>query len=137
MNSLQPLEGWYRRSVDGSLTTLDKYVKAVSLPRLDLLKADVEGAELHVLEGGQETLKRLHPHLILEFSLHSERFGYEPADLLQYLDALDYRTFIIQAMQLSRYKAEENDRKVFNVLAVHESAINSLQEKGVLAATDN
>jgi hypothetical protein len=115
------------------LLPLDKYVKAVSLPRLDLLKADVEGAELHVLEGGQETLKRLHPHLILEFSLHSERFGYESADLLRYLDALDYRTFIIQAMQLSRYKVGENDRKVFNVLAVHESAINSLQEKGMLA----
>jgi FkbM family methyltransferase len=36
------------------------------LPRLDIIKIDVEGAEHLVLQGALETLRRLRPHVILE-----------------------------------------------------------------------
>ena len=45
---------------------LDDVVKELSLTRIDLIKADVEGAELLVLTGGIDTLRRFHPALILE-----------------------------------------------------------------------
>ena len=45
---------------------IDDVARELGLQRLDVLKADVEGAELVVLRGATSTLKRFHPKLILE-----------------------------------------------------------------------
>jgi FkbM family methyltransferase len=45
---------------------IDDVVIELGLERLDVLKADVEGAEVVVLRGAANTLKRFHPELILE-----------------------------------------------------------------------
>lgn len=46
--------------------TLDDVVAEVGLARIDVIKADVEGAELLVLRGAATTLARFHPKLVLE-----------------------------------------------------------------------
>lgn len=48
------------------VVTLDGLAEAMALPRLDLVKADVEGHELAVLEGARAALARLSPALYLE-----------------------------------------------------------------------
>ena len=45
---------------------IDDVVAELGLTRVDVFKADVEGAELLVLRGAAETLNRFHPKLILE-----------------------------------------------------------------------
>lgn len=45
---------------------IDDVVRELGFERIDVLKADVEGAELIVLRGAAESLKRFHPKLILE-----------------------------------------------------------------------
>jgi len=45
---------------------IDDVVAELGLNRVDVLKADVEGAELLVLRGATQTLTRFHPKLILE-----------------------------------------------------------------------
>ncbi len=45
-------------SEDVSIDTLDDYCRANNIKDIDLLKLDVEGHELDVLEGSRETLKR-------------------------------------------------------------------------------
>jgi FkbM family methyltransferase len=45
---------------------IDHVVMELGVQRLDVLKADVEGAELIVLRGATKTLQRFHPKLILE-----------------------------------------------------------------------
>lgn len=45
-------------SEDVSIDTLDDYCRANNIKDIDLLKLDVEGHELDVLEGSKETLKR-------------------------------------------------------------------------------
>jgi FkbM family methyltransferase len=70
------------------MTTLDK-VCADLTP--DLIKIDVEGAELHVLRGGAETLKRAHPTLVV--AIHPEpmqMMGTTPSELVMFLEALGY-----------------------------------------------
>ena len=47
-------------------TTLDRLVADQSLPRVDCIKIDVEGAEHMVLSGGRETIERWHPTVIFE-----------------------------------------------------------------------
>jgi FkbM family methyltransferase len=55
-------------SVPVPAESLDTYVRRLAFQRLDLVKVDVEGAELEVLEGAQQTLRRLRPILIIEFN---------------------------------------------------------------------
>jgi FkbM family methyltransferase len=48
--------------------TLDAYVNARAINRLDCIKIDVDSFELDVLQGGQETLVRFDPWIIIELT---------------------------------------------------------------------
>ncbi len=50
------------------VTTLDALVAAHALPRLDLVKVDVEGFEGDVLDGARASIARFRPAFILEFN---------------------------------------------------------------------
>jgi FkbM family methyltransferase len=56
----QPVD--YTRTAQVEMLTLD----SLSLARIDLLKIDVEGMELQVLEGARDSIQRCRPHLIVE-----------------------------------------------------------------------
>jgi FkbM family methyltransferase len=49
-----------------TFTTLDELTSRLELTRLDWVKIDVEGAELGVLQGGSQTLKRFRPRMLIE-----------------------------------------------------------------------
>lgn len=69
-----------------TITTID----ALDVPALDFLKIDVEGSQLAVLKGGEETLKKYAPLIWIELhskefapaSLALERLGYKCSDML-------------------------------------------------------
>ncbi|MEU7524863.1 FkbM family methyltransferase [Saccharothrix sp. NPDC042600] len=72
--------------------TLDRFVAANGIDRLDFVKADVEGAELRVLQGGTETIEKFRPKLLLEIEeRHVERFGYRAEDVADWLAERGYR----------------------------------------------
>lgn len=72
-------------------TTLDAYCREHKLSRVDLIKCDVEGAELLVIRGGEAILRRYHPKLILEVSQEwMERFGHTPLQLWDILRSYGY-----------------------------------------------
>ncbi|HEX3127364.1 MAG TPA: FkbM family methyltransferase [Thermoanaerobaculia bacterium] len=48
-------------AVRRSTTTLDRIVSDLDLPRLDFVKMDVEGAEVHALRGAAESIRRFRP----------------------------------------------------------------------------
>ncbi|HEV7862439.1 MAG TPA: FkbM family methyltransferase [Acidimicrobiia bacterium] len=55
---------------------LDTWARVEGLDRLDLVKLDVEGVELAVLDGAGETLRRLRPDLVVECNpVALPRFG--------------------------------------------------------------
>lgn len=48
-----------------SLTTIDEFVAANNIPRVDCIKLDIEGAELDALKGGENTIRKCKPKLII------------------------------------------------------------------------
>lgn len=69
-------------------TTLDQLFP--DLPRCDLLKVDVEGAELAVLRGGTSLLARTRQVLVEAGDSNSSRFGVRSADLLAHLESAGF-----------------------------------------------
>jgi FkbM family methyltransferase len=73
---------------------LDDKMKDILPP--DLIKIDVEGAELFVLMGAISVLKKYHPQILIE--INSESFhaaGYDQRDVFDFLTGLKYKMFMV------------------------------------------
>lgn len=82
-------------------TTIDALVRSSDLPSVDLIKCDVEGAELQVLGGAEETVARFRPVLVVEIEArHLARYGSDPAEVLAWFRARDYVPHRIRAGRL-------------------------------------
>ncbi|MGJ0508264.1 MAG: FkbM family methyltransferase [Methylocystis sp.] len=89
LSELHPSEGSLR--VSCRFTTLDDFVAAEGVATLDLLKCDVEGAELRVLRGAEAALARFRPAIVIELLRKwSAAFGYHPNDVIDFLGRLGY-----------------------------------------------
>ncbi|HEX4723482.1 MAG TPA: FkbM family methyltransferase [Pseudonocardiaceae bacterium] len=71
--------------------TLDGMCDRLGLTRLDFLKIDVEGAELHVLESGQRAIETYRPAMLVEIEdRHISRYAHSAADIVDWLVKRDY-----------------------------------------------
>lgn len=72
--------------------TLDYVVKSMELPLPDLIKMDVQGAELDIIKGATETLKSCN-HLILELQHMDYNLGApKHQEVINYLAKLGFKT---------------------------------------------
>lgn len=70
---------------------LDDWCGQHRVARLDLIKMDIEGAELSALKGGEKILRRLKPKMIVEVNETTcQRAGYRSRDLVDYIVGLGY-----------------------------------------------
>ncbi len=82
-----------------SLVTLDDFVRVRNFERLDFIKADVEGWELHVLRGAGATLRRFLPALMLEVDdAFLMRAGDSAPTLFEWLAEIGYRGFQLPSL---------------------------------------
>jgi FkbM family methyltransferase len=54
-----------KNSIEVKCTTLDDFVEKHNIPRVDFIKADIEGAERDMLKGATEVLRKFQPKLAL------------------------------------------------------------------------
>jgi FkbM family methyltransferase len=77
--------------VDVEVQTLDGVCAAAELTRLDFIKIDVEGAELQVLQGGQASIERFRPTLLVEIEdRHTARYRHPGSDVATWLRRRGY-----------------------------------------------
>jgi FkbM family methyltransferase len=76
--------------------TLDEFARETRLERLDFIKVDIQGAEPLFLEGGEATLRRFHPDLLLEVEPDNlAALDQTSRDLLRQVSALGYNLFTL------------------------------------------
>ncbi|HYS37170.1 MAG TPA: FkbM family methyltransferase [Pseudonocardiaceae bacterium] len=71
--------------------TLDGLCDRLELTRLDFLKIDVEGAELHVLEGGHKAIDRFRPAILVEIEdRHIARYQHSAQTIVDWFAERGY-----------------------------------------------
>ncbi len=90
---IHPAHGGRLQQTTGAVaSSVDAVVHALSLPRVDFIKIDVDGAEPGVILGAKSTLRRWRPRLFLEWSDHLHAHGTpHPNQALDLLGELGYR----------------------------------------------
>ncbi len=81
-------------------TTLDHYIEDNGIDKVDVLKIDVEGAELYVLRGAQSLLDKPNgqaPIIIFEYSqANCKRFGYHPDEIVTLLKSRGFTIWVLK-----------------------------------------
>lgn len=83
------------RNAEIQVTTLDQDFSEAHLPEPDLIKVDVEGLELQVLQGARHLLQTRHPELYLE--IHGETMNEKRANaqaVIDYLNGIGYADLV-------------------------------------------
>jgi FkbM family methyltransferase len=65
--------------------------------RVDLIKIDVEGAELNVLKGGINTITKFNPVIVFEYELGASNvYGVTPAEMWSFFDKVKYSVYTLK-----------------------------------------
>jgi FkbM family methyltransferase len=111
--------------------TLDELWISEGSPDIDLLKVDVEGAEVPVLKGGRKLIETCSPVILFE-NQHIDQFsGLEPAKLLAELGYLIY-VYNPVIQDLSIVQASVQPPTALNLVAVHPRRFSWVSEAGLI-----
>lgn len=90
--SLDEWMGSVAGSGGGSLGSGEDRRDVADKGRIDVMKIDIEGGELEMLEGAAETIRRWKPVIFIEVNaITSRAAGYDHRELLRWLERMGYR----------------------------------------------
>jgi FkbM family methyltransferase len=108
--------------VQCEVRTVDGFVVEEGI-RVDFIKCDVEGAELLVLRGGLECLRRDRPVVFAEMLRKwSARFDYHPNDIVDLMDGLGYGCFTAVGERLHAFGRMDEETLETNFFFLHREA---------------
>src|SRR5215469_601345 len=123
--SLQPLEEdrfGPTFSIPAPVTTIDE----LPIPAPNMIKIDVEGAELLVLKGARETLAAHHPTILCEMLRKwMRRFGHHPNDLIDYLSSYGYKCYTLKLEPFARMSDDIEERNFFFIHPDRAESLNA------------
>lgn len=131
--SLAPRDTELEQIFECRMTTLNSYLSARNIDRVDLVKADIEGAELLFLKGATRIFENeKKPIILMEMALESTKeFGYTPNDLITYISERgSYEFYRIDELNTRLIKIEgfaEGDIGA-NVFCIPTNAIAPIKE---------
>jgi FkbM family methyltransferase len=99
---------------------LDEYVSQFPLDRIDIVKLDVEGGELEVLQGASNVLTKLRPTFICEvLDAAAQAWGYEAREIILKFQSYDFDWFEFRPDgSIVRHEIMDQYPDVRNYLAV-------------------
>ena len=112
--------------------TLDTFIRDNNLSKIDFIKMDVEGAEMLVLTGAHELLRREDaPIWVIELNVETAAsFGHSPADVLRALcEHQDYELYKVHAGwgEFSKMRSIDDYGNGDNAVCIPKGKIDRLQ----------
>lgn len=113
-----------------SRISVDEYVAMTGVKRLDVMKVDVEGAELLVFKGAQNTLLELKPSLLIfeASEPYAQSFGYSTSDLKQFVSRQGYTLFRLGESDEPVAVDTSEQESYANLVGIHHQAHESYYE---------
>ena len=112
-NSLRPGDIGPGHTVAVRLRSLDEYARNAGLDRVDVIKMDVEGAELSVLRGAQSLVRATQPVFVCEIEdARTAPWGYGGRAIIDLLNDWQYDCFSIG--KAGALEPLASDRMTFN-----------------------
>jgi FkbM family methyltransferase len=107
---------------------LDSMADEGKWPKIDFIKADIEGAEFALLRGAERVIRRDRPLMMLEAQASSTRlFGYEPSALFAWLEGVGYgAAWVSMAGELVACTGREDTLPDYNFIFFPEELGSSL-----------
>ena len=105
--------------LDVPLISLDKYCREKSI-EADVLKVDVEGAELFVFKGARQLLSDKHPVVFTEMLRKwASKFDYHPNEIIELFENFGYSCFSLCGNKLVPFDTMTDSTKETNFIFVH------------------
>lgn len=113
--------------------TLDQFCDEQNLSAVDLIKVDVEGAELFTLRGAGKTLEKFKPAVFAEMLRKwAAPFGYHPNEIIELMRKKGYHCYALGKNRLSAFDKMDEETIETNFLFLHperhgDQVLNGLQ----------
>ena len=108
------------------VTTLDHFMKDKDI-EVDLIKCDVEGAELFVFKGAIETLKKNKPIIFSEMLRKwSKKFNYHPDDIINLLADIGYHCYGYISNNIEKIDSVTPELETTNFFFFHNEKHNKI-----------
>jgi FkbM family methyltransferase len=117
---------------------LDQYFEKHQIPRFDIMKMDIEGAEVFALHGAARSLARWRPVILMEVNRQLCRaLGYVPQRIWECLAPLGYRIWSVaptleQCRELPNLDKIERANVIFHTAPLPEALTQGWTLKGIL-----
>lgn len=100
--------------------TIDSFVVANNIPRIDFIKCDVEGAEFMVYKGGAATIAKHKPIVFTEMLRKwAAKFNYHPNDIIAFFKELGYNCYTSHAGRLHPIATVTDETMETNYFFLH------------------
>lgn len=108
------------KKIECRVMRLDDYIEQHKVDSLDVIKCDVEGAELLVYQGGIKSLTKYKPIIFSEMLRKwSKKFDYHPNDILHLLAGIGYKCFALEEGAVVPIKKVTDETIATNFLFLH------------------
>jgi FkbM family methyltransferase len=86
------------KTIKVKTTSMDNWWKKNNYPKVDVIKIDVEGSELWVLQGAKKLISDLKPYIIMEFyPPHFEKYPFSELEVLDWFNDNNYSVYAVHS----------------------------------------
>lgn len=106
--------------ISAKVEKMDDFILNNKISKLDFIKCDVEGSELHVLQGGSKNIEKYLPMVMVEMVRKwTANFHYHPNQIIKFFSDLGYQCFKIQDKKLIYFPFMDENTPDINFLFLH------------------
>ena len=99
---------------------LDSFVSTNNIEKIDMIKCDVEGAELFVFQGAENSIVKFKPIIFAEMLRKwTAKFDYHPNDIIKFFKNIEYLCFFVTDNELVQISNIDNDTLSTNFFFLH------------------